>query len=115
MPSSSTPNTVLISGVNGYLATDVALAFLKVGYRVRGTVRSQAKADAWLALPSFAPFASSGQLECTLVKDITAEESFAGAPLEGVDYFIHTIAQLPDWRPGVKQVGLVRAGIRARC
>ncbi|KIY66955.1 NAD-P-binding protein [Cylindrobasidium torrendii FP15055 ss-10] len=95
--------TVLISGINGFVATDIALAFLKAGYHVRGTVRSQAKADAWLALPAFKEYAESGQVKIVLVKDITVEDAFVGAPLEGVDYFVHTIAQLPDWRPGVKQ------------
>lgn len=94
--------SILISGVNGFIATEVALAFLEAGYHVRGTVRTQAKADAWLALPSFVPYAASGKLGCVLVGDIVAEGAFDQA-LEGIDYFIHTIAQLPDWRSGVSQ------------
>ncbi|KAK0209235.1 NAD-P-binding protein [Desarmillaria ectypa] len=96
------PLSILISGVNGFIATDLALAFLEAGYHVRGTVRTQAKADAWLALPSFVRYAVSGKLECVIVGDIIAEGSFDQA-LEGIDYFIHTIAQLPDWRSGVSQ------------
>ena len=100
---SSEPQLVLVSGANGFVATDIALAFLRAGYRVRGTVRTRAKADAWMALPALAPFAAGGMLYTTLVQDITALGAFRDA-LDGVDYFVHTVAQLPDWRPGVTQV-----------
>ncbi|KAI0634955.1 NAD-P-binding protein [Trametes polyzona] len=93
---------VLISGLNGFIATDIAFAFLEAGYRVRGTVRSQAKADIWLKLPAFAPYIASGQIHIAFVPDIVKPGAFDDA-LDGVDYFLHTIAQLPDWRPGVKQ------------
>nr|ADX07314.1 putative flavonol reductase/cinnamoyl-CoA reductase [Flammulina velutipes] len=95
--------TILISAINGFVATDIALAFLNAGYRVRGTVRSQEKADAWLALPAFKDHTDSGKLKVVIVKDITPDDAFVGEPLDGVDYFIHTPAQLPDWRPGVTQ------------
>jgi nucleoside-diphosphate-sugar epimerase len=35
---------VLITGVSGYIASQTANQFLEAGYRVRGTVRSEAKA-----------------------------------------------------------------------
>ena len=100
---SSQPQLVLISGANGFIATDVVLAFLNAGYHVRGTVRTQAKADAWIALPALAPFAAGGTLSTLLVPDITVPGAFKDA-LEGVDYFMHTVAQTPDWRPGASQV-----------
>ncbi|KAH9855623.1 NAD-P-binding protein [Lenzites betulinus] len=99
---STSSELVLISGLNGFIATDIALAFLQAGYRVRGTVRSQAKAETWLKLPAFATFISNGQLETAIVPDIVRPGAFDDA-LKDVDYFLHTIAQLPDWRPGVKQ------------
>jgi nucleoside-diphosphate-sugar epimerase len=40
------PNTdalVLVSGANGYIAMHVVRVLLEKGYRVRGTVRSEAK------------------------------------------------------------------------
>lgn len=37
--------TVLITGISGFIAKHCAVAFLEAGYHVRGTVRSQAKAD----------------------------------------------------------------------
>jgi NADPH-dependent methylglyoxal reductase len=99
----TTSRLILISGINGFAATDIALAFLQAGYRVRGTVRSPAKSSAWLALPAFTVYAARGQVETTIVEDIAAEGAFDAA-LEGVDYFIHTIAQLPRWGPGIEQV-----------
>lgn len=38
-------STVLITGISGFIAKHCAVAFLQAGYRVRGTVRSQTKAD----------------------------------------------------------------------
>ncbi|OJT06428.1 hypothetical protein TRAPUB_2703 [Trametes pubescens] len=102
MATSTPAELVLISGLNGFVATDIALAFLEAGYRVRGTVRSQAKADIWLRLPAFAPFIARGQVEVVFVSDIVRPGAFDDA-LAGVDYFLHTIAQLPDWRPGAQQ------------
>ncbi len=37
--------TVLVTGITGFIAKQVALEFLKADYHVRGTVRSAAKAD----------------------------------------------------------------------
>ena len=42
---SSTSKTVLVTGANGYLGSAVVQHCLEHGYHVRGTVRSQAKAD----------------------------------------------------------------------
>jgi NADPH-dependent methylglyoxal reductase len=97
------PPLVLISGINGFTATEIALAFLQAGYRVRGTVRSPAKSSAWLVLPAFAEYAASGTLETAIVEDIVAEGAFDDA-LDGVEYFVHTIAQLPRWGVGTEQV-----------
>jgi nucleoside-diphosphate-sugar epimerase len=65
---------VLISGVNGYIASRTAETFLKAGYSVRGTVRSQRSGKALLEILS--EFASTGQLELVEVPDITVEGAF---------------------------------------
>jgi NADPH-dependent methylglyoxal reductase len=105
--SQQTSHLVLVSGANGFIATEIVLAFLQAGYRVRGTVRSQAKADAWLALPAIAPYTSSFEgiapLSVVLVEDITISGAFDEA-LAGATYFVHTISKLADWRLGAKQV-----------
>ena len=40
---------VLISGVNGFIGSQTALSFLDAGYTVKGTIRTQAKADEYAA------------------------------------------------------------------
>jgi len=38
--------TILVTGISGFIAKHCAVELLNHGYRVRGTVRSLAKADA---------------------------------------------------------------------
>jgi nucleoside-diphosphate-sugar epimerase len=38
-------STVLVTGVNGYIASHIAVQLIKAGYRVRGSVRSREKAQ----------------------------------------------------------------------
>lgn len=65
---------VLISGVNGYIASRTAQTFLKAGYRIRGTVRSSKSGEALLKVLS--EYVSSGQLELVNVPDITVDGAF---------------------------------------
>ena len=46
--SSSNGKTVLVSGINGYIASAIGLDLLKKGYTLRGTSRSAHSADALL-------------------------------------------------------------------
>ncbi|GAA5897505.1 hypothetical protein JCM5296_001145 [Sporobolomyces johnsonii] len=39
---------VLVTALSGYIGSACGLAFLRAGYRVRGTLRRQAQADAWI-------------------------------------------------------------------
>jgi len=89
MSSSKADTLVLISGIGGFLASQVALAFLKAGYSVRGTIRSQAKADQYAA-----KFSSYGErLSLAIVPDIAAPGSFNEA-IKGVTIFLHTASPL---------------------
>ncbi|BGP43877.1 hypothetical protein JCM10449v2_007934 [Rhodotorula kratochvilovae] len=78
---------VLVSGASGFVGTAVVLAYLEKGYRVRGTVRSQEKADKWEKkhADKFAP----GQVEWAIVKDIAAPGAFDEA-IKGVSIVAHT-------------------------
>ena len=68
---------VLITGISGFVATHVALEFLKNGHRVRGTVRSQEKADLVKKTPVFEPFVD--QLSFVVVEDlVTGDFTEAG-------------------------------------
>lgn len=73
--------TVCITGLNGYISTHTALVFLRNGWDVRGTVRSQAKADKVLNLPEYEKY--KGQVTPFIVEDL-ATGDFSAA-LDGVD------------------------------
>lgn len=84
------PNSgkVLITGISGFVGAWVTYTALERGWQVRGTVRSQSKADGLKALPQFKDYAEKGQLEFVIVEDVITGD-FDEA-LKGVDYFIHT-------------------------
>ena len=48
-PLASNGKTVLISGINGYIASNIGLDLLRKGYTVRGTSRSTSTKDDLLA------------------------------------------------------------------
>lgn len=74
-------STVLITGLNSFVAVHTALHFLKQGWRVRGTVRSGTKGENVLALPVF-----KGHREklSYVVKESLESGDFSDA-LEGAD------------------------------
>ncbi|KAH8816908.1 hypothetical protein F5884DRAFT_873743 [Xylogone sp. PMI_703] len=78
---------VLVTGVTGYIASHVALEFLKLGYKVRGTVRDPEKAR-WLTEETFAPEASAGSFEISVVPDMAIDGAFDEA-VKGVSAVAH--------------------------
>ncbi|RFU76021.1 nad dependent epimerase dehydratase [Trichoderma arundinaceum] len=69
------PETLIVTGANGYVALHVIKEAISRGYRVIGTVRSSSAADKVLAaLPD-----ASSQLELVYVTDMTEAESFEKA------------------------------------
>merc|ERR1712093_671104 len=76
--STMSADLVLVSGTSGFLGTAVTLAYLEKGYRVRGTVRSQEKADKW-----------AKKHEGAIVKDVAAPGAFDEA-IKGVTILAHT-------------------------
>jgi nucleoside-diphosphate-sugar epimerase len=70
----SDKGTVLISGVNGYIASRTAESFLKAGYSVRGTVRSLKSGKALEDVLS--EYTSSGKFKLVEVPDITVDGAF---------------------------------------
>ncbi|ORY24071.1 hypothetical protein BCR39DRAFT_547996 [Naematelia encephala] len=84
--------TVLITGLNGFVAVHTALKFLSNGWSVRGTVRSQAKADKVKQLPSLLPYIQQGKVEVVIVADLV-EGDFSQA-LDGVDAVAHVASPI---------------------
>jgi uncharacterized protein YbjT (DUF2867 family) len=70
---------------DSFLGTEVALTFLRAGYRVRGTGRTASQLERWQA--AFPEFNES--FDFTVVPDMVVAGSFDVA-VQGVDYVIHS-------------------------
>ncbi|KAI8939711.1 hypothetical protein NX059_003463 [Plenodomus lindquistii] len=79
--------TVLISGVNGYIAAVAAKHFLDYGYSVRGTVRKATSANRLIHGP-LKSFAEKGTFTTIEVPDITVHGAFDEA-VNGVTFIAH--------------------------
>lgn len=65
---------VLVTGVNGYIASHVADQFLTAGYRVRGAVRSTLKGQ-WLQ-DMFDSKYGKAKFELAVVEDMIVDGAF---------------------------------------
>lgn len=72
-PVPSNGKTVLITGLNGYVAGHIGLLALAKGYSIHGTVRSVSAADGLLS-GAFAPYVD--RVKIFHVPDITEEGAF---------------------------------------
>ncbi|KAI1334147.1 aldehyde reductase [Xylariaceae sp. FL0016] len=80
-------STVLITGGNGFIGSNIADQFLKLGYKVRGTTRSPKK-NAWLT-DLFNRKYGPGNFEFAAVPDMAADNAFTLA-MKGVSAVVHT-------------------------
>ncbi|KAG2185561.1 hypothetical protein INT44_002354 [Umbelopsis vinacea] len=76
---------VLVTGVNGFIASHVADQLLRTGYKVTGTVRSQTKAD---TLQSLVNKYESDNFKVIIVRDMEKEGAFDEA-VKDVDAIAH--------------------------
>lgn len=83
-----TSQPVVVTGITGYVAAHVALTLLTKGYSVRGTVRSQSKADEFSKLPHFKNYADTKQLTFFIIEDV-AKSDF-NQVMNNVEVVIHT-------------------------
>ncbi|OJD36593.1 aldehyde reductase [Diplodia corticola] len=86
-------STVLVTGANGLIGSQVADKLLKIGYKVRGTVRDTKK-NAWMS-ELFDERYGKGKFELVSVPDMAAEGAFDEAK-KGVTAFIH-VASVLSW------------------
>ena len=80
-------STVLITGVNGFIGSNIADKFLEFGYKVRGTTRSPEK-NAWIST-LFNKKYGPGNFELVAVLDMRAQGAFVQA-VKGVSAVVHT-------------------------
>src|SRR5277367_2357420 len=78
---------VLLTGISGFLGGHVALAALKAGFRVRGSVRSLAKAEKVKA--TLARHGADPGLVEFVTLDLTKDAGWAEAA-QGCRYLLHT-------------------------
>lgn len=67
-----TGSRVLVTGVNGYVASHIAKQLLARGFKVRGTVRDLERTS-WLVKDVFKAHADNGDFELVTIQDFTAE------------------------------------------
>ncbi|GAA98935.1 uncharacterized protein L969DRAFT_82732 [Mixia osmundae IAM 14324] len=84
----------LVTGLTGFVATEIALRFLQAGYTVRGTVRSTAKGEAWKSLEPQKQYGDRIQL--AVVPDMLAKTAYVEA-VKGVSVFLHVASPIPDF------------------
>lgn len=77
--------TVLITGINGYIASTLGLLLLQNGYRLRGTTRSASKAEPLLS-GAYALYRS--RIELAIIPDMTIAGAFDEATT-GVHIIFH--------------------------
>lgn len=68
---------VLLTGPSGFIGAHVFIQLLNKGYTVRGTVRSQSKADYFVT--RFPEAAKSKQISFVIVEDIAQPGAFKDA------------------------------------
>jgi nucleoside-diphosphate-sugar epimerase len=82
-----TGSWVLVTGANGFLASQVIWQFLKRGFRVRGTVRDVQQGQ-WLLEGRFKRYAETGALELVAVPNLAIDGAYDEA-VKGVAAILH--------------------------
>lgn len=96
--SANSSSIILLTGINGYIASHTALILLQKGYTVRGTSRSATTLDRLLSQPAFKAYASISPLpiQHVVISNITDPGAFDEA-VKGCHAVIHTASPV-DFR-----------------
>ena len=89
-------STVLVTGVNGFIASHVGDQLLAAGYKVRGTVRDKTKAD--LIRDIYEKRHGLENFEAVIVPDLSADGAFDDA-VKGMHMYIHGRLSSSHLRP----------------
>ncbi|MGV8955398.1 MAG: NAD-dependent epimerase/dehydratase family protein [Cypionkella sp.] len=102
--------TVLLTGISGFIAKHVAARFLTAGYAVRGSLRSMGRADeVRTALASVVSEADLARLTFVAL-DLEADTGWAEA-MAGVTTLVHTASPFPLENPKDEQ-SLIRPAVQ---
>ena len=96
MPEDHANTTVLVTGASGFIGLHCVLQLLQAGYRVRGTVRSQGRADE-VRETMEANVDVADRLEI-VEADLTRDEGWADA-VHGCSYVLHVASPFPSRTP----------------
>ncbi|WP_022906515.1 SDR family oxidoreductase [Curtobacterium sp. B18] len=89
--------TVLVTGANGYLGAHITAALLDQGYRVRATVRSQARGAALRKDLDRAGVLSADRLDLAYA-DLSSDNGWTDA-MSGARYVMHVASPFPGHTP----------------
>lgn len=94
------PQTVLLTGVTGYIAKHIALQLLDAGYHVRGSLRDLARAPEVTAAvkPHLHDDSDLDQRLTFVALDLTSDAGWQDA-MQGVDVLMHTASPFPMTQP----------------
>ena len=98
MPALSSNSLIAITGISGYIASNIGLLTLKAGHRVRGTVRSWGRAETLrVAYEKHGIPAAEldKRLEFVIVDDLRSEEQWTKA-FKDVDGVVHSALAVDD-------------------
>lgn len=89
LPASSallrSPSSTVVTGVSGFIGSEIMLAALEAGHRVRGAVRRKEQGEAFFEAYPGIP---RDDFEFVLVADMTKEGAWVEA-IKGVDAVVH--------------------------
>tara|TARA_R110002003_G_scaffold384_2_gene19221 strand:- start:18573 stop:19613 length:1041 start_codon:yes stop_codon:yes gene_type:complete len=88
-------NLVFITGGSGHIGSRVIIDALQAGHSIRAAVRSQAKADRVLAIPSIQALNPGKKLEFAVVPDLLVDGAYDEA-IKGATHVIHVASPIPD-------------------
>ncbi|TYJ53745.1 hypothetical protein B9479_005583 [Cryptococcus floricola] len=96
---SSNAPIIAITGINGFIATEVTLLFISHGWHVRGSVRTPAQVEKLKTHPAYAKYFITGELRAVVVEDLT--KSDLSELFDGVQAVASLAAPLPSRDPTV--------------